>query len=587
MRHYLIAFITVIGFLVIGLSACNNTKEVDPGGSDPLSVSLAADKLISNKTITLTATVEGEPDALELWLNDNLAENLEVPYTYTFDPASDGVYSAYAKASKGSKTVTSNVLSLTVDRTPPAIVNRSPEPDSAATDGAISVSFSEAIDPASLEGKAVQVVDVRQGTLSSSAKLNEKVLSISLAEAPVSPTRLRLELSDISDLAGNTLSDSWSWSVPGKAISSFALLGERSLSSDKTIKENPSRIAANDAGNIAVVWLDAKTVRVKTWSGTAWTELPALESSKEPFRPDIALLSSGLPVVSWQNGTETDPSQGDIEVARWNGSSWESLGTVDTAGFDAAAPAIAIDASNMITVAWFEYDGSSSNVMVKRFDGTDWVALGGPLDKVLGRTAAYPSIALDYAGKPYVAWFEARFLDPTDGVRHLFVKTWTGAGWESLGEELNISSFEAVTLFSIAVGGNGNPVVAFSEFENLENSNNVYVKQWTGASWELVGEPVDLVRRQRAIYPTIVADAANGLSVAWWEGVTAEGSNVNIENDIYFAHWTGSEWQQFGEMEVLAASEGRYPDLALAGPQQLPVLNWTENTQSVYVKLAQ
>lgn len=585
MKRYLITCMVVM----FALMACQNTaKNPNPGDGDSVRLSLTADKLISNSTINLSVTVEGEIDKLELLVNNKPEAILEAPYSYVFKAAAEAQYSVFVQAKKGSQTLNSNVLNLTIDRTPPTIISRTPEADSSANTTDIKVGFSEPLNSASVSSATVQLSDVRTGVLASSLSLDAELLSLSLADLPLGPTSLRLELKDLEDLAGNKLSSTWTWAVPSSSsFTSFSLLGEPSVSSDKSIKENPSRIAADDAGRIAVVWLEAQTIKVKLWSGTAWQELPPILSSKEPFRPDIALLSSGNPVLAWQNGTETDAGQGDIELVRWNGTVWESLGTVDTPGLDAAAPALAVDKTDQILVTWFEYDGSSSNVWVKTYKEGVWEVLGGALDNKLEHTAAYPAIALDYQGQAYVGWFEARSTDPADRVRYLFVKTWTGSEWQLLGQELNVNPFEAVLLFSLSVGGNGRPVVAFSEFESLENSNNIYVKRWTGTVWEQVGETLDFVKRQRAIYPTIVADGANGLSVAWWEGETAEDSDVVIENDIYFAHWNGTAWQQFGEMEASATSEGRYPDLALAGMQQFPVLTWSENTSLVYVKLAQ
>jgi hypothetical protein len=68
-------------------------------------------------------------------------------------------------------------------------------------------------------------------------------------------------------------------------------------------------------------------------------------------------------------------------------------------------------------VAWFENDGTSDNIYVKRWDGTSWLLQGSGLDTVLSQEAQYPKVAMDSLGYPVVVWEEQ-----VGSVKRIYVK---------------------------------------------------------------------------------------------------------------------------------------------------------------------
>jgi hypothetical protein len=229
-------------------------------------------------------------------------------------------------------------------------------------------------------------------------------------------------------------------------------------------------------------------------------------------------------------------------------------------GRDAAAPSLAIAADGTLTLAYFEFDGISSNVLVKRWDGSSWQSLGDALDINPDRNAVFPSLVVDDSGNAVVAWYEDRAGDLS---RNIYVKRWTGTTWEQLGTSLNLNERERADTFSLAIDKNNLPVVAFSEFDEIGGSNNVYVKRWNGSVWEQLGTVVDNVTSQRAIYPTIAVDAGNQISVAWYEAVCQSVNPCNENDSVYLARWDGAAWQQLGIQDADPKREAYYPSLAL------------------------
>jgi hypothetical protein len=86
---------------------------------------------------------------------------------------------------------------------------------------------------------------------------------------------------------------------------------------------------------------------------------------------------------------------------------------------------------NQPVIAWAESDGSSKNIYVSAWTGQVWTQLGSPLSGLaaVGTNAETPTLVIDETGAPIVAWDET--TGNGDG-RTIFVRRWTGSTWESM-----------------------------------------------------------------------------------------------------------------------------------------------------------
>ncbi len=582
MKRFLL--LTIILGLV--MSACQgrpNLPDPDPDPDITLTVTLspAAAQLTNSNVLFQVSVAGGSADEVGLWLDDLLLGKLDAPYSYAWDTTTvpEGDYGLQAVATKGAKEFKSNTVQVTVDRSPPEVLARQPEPDSdAGLAATITVSFSEPIDPDSVTTETIVLQDHRGTNIGLSLDLDSNILTI-IPDAFQAPTRLQLILSDIRDLAGNALSESWEWNVPAAEISGFSLLSPSSSVTDSSLPERPSAVAADGEGNLVVAWIDADMVYAKRRTAADWTVLgDGLMSDSRVYQPSLALLPDGNPVLAFQDGGGLTSVPGVIRVLRWE-DGWIDLGPVNTPGRDAAAPSVATDQAGLVYVSWFEFDGVSSNVYVKRWDGENWQPLGDALDIELSKTAAFPSLDVSPQGTPSVAWYEARARDGDDLSRQLHVKRWTGATWERLGGPLNINEDERADMLSLAVDHQGDPVVVWSEYNQETGSNNIYVKGWTGTTWQQLGGTLDKQLSQRAVYPAIAVDAARRISVAWYESF---GEDVIESNNLHLAQWQGSSWRKSEPLDVNPGSSSYYPAISLLGPTQAPVIAWFETSGSAF-----
>ncbi len=137
-------------------------------------------------------------------------------------------------------------------------------------------------------------------------------------------------------------------------------------------------ISVDGSGAPLIAWQEASPsdgitdgiIYAARWDG-AWQILGVSVSTNTTSnaQPSLVIASDGSPVVAWSGYS---PPERGIQVSRWTGGSWQSVGTplsgasgVSTAGFK---PVLAADASGQLLVAWQEFDGTTSNIYVYRLN---------------------------------------------------------------------------------------------------------------------------------------------------------------------------------------------------------------------------
>jgi hypothetical protein len=99
----------------------------------------------------------------------------------------------------------------------------------------------------------------------------------------------------------------------------------------------------------------------------------------------------------------------DVQVKRWTGTTWSSIGNaVDKVLANSALrSSLDLRTDNNPVVSWQEWNGSSYDVWVKRWTGGSWVQVSlAAADKTLSRHAERPSLVLKSDNNPIVSWDE-------------------------------------------------------------------------------------------------------------------------------------------------------------------------------------
>jgi hypothetical protein len=532
--------------------------------------------VITNGTVTVQVAVEGgTPSGVSLLLDGSLLVELSAPYTYAWDTVgtAEADYQLTARATLGGSSFDSDPLAVTVDRTPPTVLTRSPTPGSGAVwlGEEIRATFSEPLAVATLTDTTVELLD-GASPLAKTLTLDVDVgaLTLTLDQAPSLPATLTAALSpSITDLAGNALAlpgGAWSWGVEA-----FALYGGALNGIDAGQGIGFASIAFGPDGLPMVAWGEsdgsAWQLFVRRWDGTAWRPIGGPQGNGNPILlTDLGFDSAGAPIVVWDELTST---AGTVIISRWDGNAWQPLG----GGFEGFLPSLAIDDSDRPIVAVNTPNGANFDVMVRRWDGSAWQPLGTSLSANAGDTnASKSSIAFD-GTQPLVTWSES------DGAEtFVYVRRWDGNAWQPLGVAIDAVALQDAGLPSMATEQDGTPVVAFRE--SIGSETKIFAFRWTGAAWSQIGTAFDSGAGRLASNADLAIDPSDRPVVTWAEFTTG------VPNDIFAARFDGS-WTLLPTVTsaVSGDTDAAVPSLAIDGDGE-PWIAWVEqgDPTSVYVQ---
>ncbi len=160
-----------------------------------------------------------------------------------------------------------------------------------------------------------------------------------------------------------------------------------------------------------VVYCDAANsfkATVMKFNGSAWVTVGPAGFTAGPITPtigsyiDIGFDSGDTPYVVFRDEANSNKAT----VMKFNGSSWETVGSAGFSSDQVEHTTVAIDGNDTVYVA---YDGWSTysytyQSTVMRYNGTDWVTVGQP--RFSSIDARWTSLAMDSHDIPHVVFAE-------------------------------------------------------------------------------------------------------------------------------------------------------------------------------------
>lgn len=229
---------------------------------------------------------------------------------------------------------------------------------------------------------------------------------------------------------------------------------------------------------------------------------------------------------------------------------------------DALEPALAVDAAGRAYVAWRE----GSELHVRSGTGDSWQAVGAAVTASAGASLRAPRLALPAQGGALLAYVESG-----TGGGAVRVAQLGSAAWSPVGDAVSGGDgLDADSGLALVADADGHPVIAFDAPAGTQRKGFVF--KHDGAAWVALGSGgiaaptnTSLVRS-----PSLVLDAA-GAPVLAIEGRTASTN----EPAVTVLRWSGTAWTTLGGSPALTGHWlpvlQRRPDgvLALAahGPQ--------------------
>lgn len=561
-------------WLAVAVTGCINLPDIEPEGptvEPDLVVRLLtpAATTYTNGAVAISVEVtNGTPEAVELYVGDELHATLTSPYTFQWDTTAkpEDTYILKVKARRGAQTFTSEAREVVVDRTPPQVVLITPEAGSTGVRAShpIQAVVSEALNPGSVITSSIYMkVNGSDVELKPALSADGKILTLAPAVAISLPAQVEIVLTEgLRDLAGNPLTslpNGWSWNIPD-----FFLV-EQVLRLNGQPAFAPS-MQLDASGKPIIAAIRAGYGYVYRWTGSSWqqmgTALNVLPGGTLAG-PSLQLNATGEPVVAW---TEASSSSRDAYVARWTGSNWAAVGSALSA-VPGETPAdfvqLQLDSAGNPVVAITESDGQARNVYVRRWDGSAWEAVGGALSAKPGATHVnIVSLRLDPSGNPIVSWME----QGESVYSTAYISRWMNGQWTMLGSVLGPNpGSNFIEALALAVDSTGNPIIVILRNNGMSSSPQLSVLKWVGEEWTALGEALTGF----ALAPVIQIDLVGRPVVAW-----TAGSPVG---NVYIKRWTGVAWESLGgALSALPGfSSASTPALQL-NADGYPVVAWSE-----------
>jgi hypothetical protein len=235
----------------------------------------------------------------------------------------------------------------------------------------------------------------------------------------------------------------------------------------------PASMVVHPSLGVVVALVETTSARsllfVRRFDGTAWASLGggALNASMggQAMAPSLVRGPAGDLVLAW---TEREGAFTRAHVKRWNGSSWNSLGT--SVGV-AVMVQVALMPSGEPVVA-FE---SGETIQVRRFDGSNWVPLGersGPVSSPVG----IPRLVVAPGGTLYLAWVEGNATQQR-------VKVAASPDFEVMGGgpvfTVDPSDWQ-LTGFELSLTDQGHPRVVIA---SRYTQNRLVTRTWDGSAF--------------------------------------------------------------------------------------------------------
>lgn len=269
-----------------------------------------------------------------------------------------------------------------------------------------------------------------------------------------------------------------------KMLSMQSMSGEWSLVGTVGFAENSDsypEIAIDKISNIPyVVTVDYKhQISVMQFTNNTWKNIgPIGLTSNLYYQPSIAIDNKGTPYIAVSNITTHTSS---ILVLRFNSETnkWDKVGANEVGSESASNPSIAIDNAGIPYVAYIDSENGDNNyISVERLHDGNWVPAGEA--KFTSNESSKTHLVIDNIGTrdnpngtPYLAYIDK---GQATVMRFTNNKSSKGGYWTPVASPIAKAKDIAITLSS-----NGTPYIAISEYDKIS------VKKYIDRQWTPVG----------------------------------------------------------------------------------------------------
>ncbi len=261
------------------------------------------------------------------------------------------------------------------------------------------------------------------------------------------------------------------WSPPGSGMNS-AVYALAKSGSDLYAGGSFTSAGSAAANNIA------------RWNGSSWAPLGS-GMGGGPWGPFVSGLAVSGPDLYAGGNFTTAGGTAATNIAEWNGSSWAPLGSGIGAGtFPSYVNALAVSGGDLYAGGYFTNAGGASANCIAKWNGSSWSSLGS------GMRSASPAdlpvvFALAVSGTDLYA---GGYFASAGGISANSIAKWNGSSWSPLGSGMGGGPFGSY-VYALAVSGTN--LYAGGLFTNAGGISANYIAKWNGRSWSALGSGID------------------------------------------------------------------------------------------------
>ena len=264
-------------------------------------------------------------------------------------------------------------------------------------------------------------------------------------------------------------------------------------------------------------------------------------------------------------------------IAKWDGSSWSALGS-NGSGNGALAQGsgngqmgvfdLAFDSSgNLFVTGNFTISGVAS--YLAKWNGTSWSSVGTGLEfNGSGRAIAVDSQNHVYLGGQFVNVAGDSAVD--------YLAKWDGSSWSGVGNS-GIRNY----VRSVAIGLNDNVYVGAwaNNIGGIPEAD--FIAKWNGSTWSALGGTSDGNGQFYDMPRNITVDSRSGLDIVYVGSLVSSIRDVNgnQRNTGYLIKWNGTMWEK--ALPDVSISDYLVTDVALAPGGGIVIGGWFSATDIV------
>jgi uncharacterized protein YjdB len=288
----------------------------------------------------------------------------------------------------------------------------------------------------------------------------------------------------------------------------------------------------------------------------------------------LAIAPDGTPYVSYISSA-SGPT-GSVIVKKFDGSNWVSVGTSDTVASEPSAyTSIAVDGSGTPYLAFCHMVGTidSFPLKVMKFDGSNWVQVGNDSFSSYAyhfemagyvRASGRPEIAISSTGTPYVFFRDILYASSSGYSYKNKMAKFDGTRWVTIPVEEGLTAPDAP--LAMALNGSGVP------YEFIPASPSYLVKKYNGSTWDQVGGGV-AVCLNPSVFTTDINMAVNSADVPYIVFADAEnGERATVKK------FNGTAWVVVGAAGF-SAGFPHNPKIKI-DPSGTPYVLYTDNASA-------